>query len=1181
MSRVLPLFFLPALVAGGARGFEPGAPGATPTATEIVIGHGHNPVPPRRRTGGQRSVPVLFVDATAPEGGNGESWPTAYRDLQQALADAANDSGVIEIRVAAGVYRPDAGTGDRSAEFLLVGQSNLSLLGGFPEGGSTPEQRDPVRYETVLSGDLLGDDVVSFEALMFDEDLVPLNAATAGVSFAQISDNSQTVIGASGTDGSVLIDGFTVTGGHDPERGGGLIAGFAGLTMRDLVFRGNSAGIDGGAVFLISAQPGLTLEGCRFERNAAVAGGGAITTQYGTIALASCSFVENRAQTGGGAFVFGEDSSRFILTDCSFVRNVARGSGGGAAISRYNTLDRCVFEANASASHGGGVWLDRFNEVNDCTFAGNIAGGNGGGGYIAYRNDLAGCTFQANQSGGDGGGGKFDNSNVLIETRFCGNSSWNDGGGAWFDSANDLFGCVMSENIANRNGGAVRFWRYNEAHDGVIRGNSAAENGGGAWADIGGIFANCVIEDNHAGLKGGGAFLGGTHTITRSRFAGNSAGDAGGGVALAGGTSLDTCTLTANDAAVRGGAASVSASGTAFRASTVQGNHAGEIGGVHGSSVVTVIDSVLWDNTQLSPGAERAQLGGAFHSVSHSIIMGLSDYFGNSNSGADPQFVDPVGPDGTPGTGDEDLRPGSGSPAIDTGSYAGVYSDSGPFDILGRARFAGFGGSIVRQIDRGAYEAQDCDGDGLIDSDSIALGDAEDCNGDGIPDLCQAGSMSQFRVRKVVSDDIHSEDGFGLSTAVDGGVVAIGTRFDTDNGLGAGSAYLMDAATGAQLFKLLASDGVAEDYFGNAIDIKDGLVIVGAYHDDNPGNENGSAYLFLGSTGQQYAKLSAPGAMPGDYFGISVAIGGGRAIAGAHGADGVVDGCGAVFVFHSLLGTFQRKLQALDGQGGDWFGISVDTDAGLIVVGAERDDDNGNDSGSAYIFDAATGAQLFKLLPDDGAPNEYFGRAVAIGNGLVAVGAELDDDGGTDTGSVYLFDAATGIQLAKIRPGDAAPHDHFGSEVDLDGGLLAVGAELDGDSGDSSGSVYLYDAATRALIIRLAPDDLGENDHFGAAVAVGRDILVGGAYNANAAGNKSGTAYFYTPLLADGDGDGVPDDCHCPADFNADGVLDFFDLQSFLNAFAALDPSGDINGDEFFDFFDLQAYLNAFAVGCP
>ncbi|XVJ59262.1 MAG: hypothetical protein HEQ23_07615 [Tepidisphaera sp.] len=55
----------------------------------------------------------------------------------------------------------------------------------------------------------------------------------------------------------------------------------------------------------------------------------------------------------------------------------------------------------------------------------------------------------------------------------------------------------------------------------------------------------------------------------------------------------------------------------------------------------------------------------------------------------------------------------------------------------------------------------------------------------------------------------------------------------------------------------------------------------------------------------------------------------------------------------------------------------------------------------------------------------------------------------------------------------------------------------------------------------------------------------------------------------------------CPADFNADGFLDFFDYDAFVTAFETGEgPSADFNGDDFVDFFDYDAYVAAFEAGC-
>jgi len=151
------------------------------------------------------------------------------------------------------------------------------------------------------------------------------------------------------------------------------------------------------------------------------------------------------------------------------------------------------------------------------------------------------------------------------------------------------------------------------------------------------------------------------------------------------------------------------------------------------------------------------------------------------------------------------------------------------------------------------------------------------------------------------------------------------------------------------------------------------------------------------------------------------------------------------------------KLLAADGADGDQFGSSVSISGTTAIAGAVWDDDNGSASGSAYLFDVTTGEQIAKLLPDDGAAGHRFGWSVAVVDGTVIVGAPYDDDNGGASGSAYLFDAATGEQIAKLLPDDGVADDQFGYSVAISGSTAIVGAFLDDDNGDRSGSAYLFD----------------------------------------------------------------------------------------------------------------------------
>jgi hypothetical protein len=148
---------------------------------------------------------VVYVDDDAPAGGDGSSWATAYRHLQDILVPlkARSSDAPIEIRVARGLYKPDRsaeypnGSGDTRAEFSIT--PGVQLLGGYAGVGAVdPNLRDIVAYPTILSGDLAGDDVE-----VRDPSKLANNPTR--------SDNSWWVVNIAGP---ALLDGVTITGGH-------------------------------------------------------------------------------------------------------------------------------------------------------------------------------------------------------------------------------------------------------------------------------------------------------------------------------------------------------------------------------------------------------------------------------------------------------------------------------------------------------------------------------------------------------------------------------------------------------------------------------------------------------------------------------------------------------------------------------------------------------------------------------------------------------------------------------------------------------------------------------------------------------------------------------------------------------------------------------------------------------
>ena len=149
--------------------------------------------------------------------------------------------------------------------------------------------------------------------------------------------------------------------------------------------------------------------------------------------------------------------------------------------------------------------------------------------------------------------------------------------------------------------------------------------------------------------------------------------------------------------------------------------------------------------------------------------------------------------------------------------------------------------------------------------------------------------------------------------------------------------------------------------------------MIGAPRDSGNGDRSGSAYVYVRSNGvwSEQQKLTASDGAAYGYFGYSVSIDGDTAVIGAYGDvdNGVYSGSAYVYVRSNGVWSEQQKLTASDGAAGDNFGTSVSIDGDTAVIGAYADEDNGNYSGSAYVFVRSNGvwSEQQKLTASDGA----------------------------------------------------------------------------------------------------------------------------------------------------------------------------------------------------------------------
>ena len=408
---------------------------------------------------------------------------------------------------------------------------------------------------------------------------------------------------------------------------------------------------------------------------------------------------------------------------------------------------------------------------------------------------------------------------------------------------------------------------------------------------------------------------------------------------------------------------------------------------------------------------------------------------------------------------------------------------------------------------------------------------------------------------KLLPDDGEEGDYFGTSVAISGPTAIVGARWDDAPGYDSGSAYLFDITTGRQTAKLLPGVAATGDNFGTSVAISGATAIVGALYDDDNGATSGSAYLFDISdpaNPTQLFKLLPDDGAADDRFGVSVAISSATAIVGAYhdNDNGAISG--SAYLFDTTTGRQIAKLLPDDGAADDWFGISVAISGATAIVGARYDDDNGAESGSAYLFDTATGRQIAKLLPDDGAADDHFGYSVAISGATAIVGARNDDDNGTDSGSAYLFDTATGRQIAKLLPNDGGSYDWFGWSVGISGATAIVGAVYDDDNGANSGSAYLFDTTLGRQMAKVLANDGVRLDWFGLSVGIsgvpGNETAIVGASGDDDNGTISGSAYLF-------------DASSCPWDIDDNAVVGVSDLLSLLGSWGPCPPKGDCPAD--------------------
>ena len=297
-----------------------------------------------------------------------------------------------------------------------------------------------------------------------------------------------------------------------------------------------------------------------------------------------------------------------------------------------------------------------------------------------------------------------------------------------------------------------------------------------------------------------------------------------------------------------------------------------------------------------------------------------------------------------------------------------------------------------------------------------------------------------------------------------------------------------------------------------------------------------------------------------DHFGRSVARDGAWLAVGASGDDTGGSNRGAVYLINDSDGdgdfsdalagdviTINEDTAGVTLGNGDGFGVAVALESGVLAVGGRGNDTGGSNRGAVWLIDdggddwaTIASTDVVKLSSDTTGisltNDDAFGAAIALDDGVVAVGTPGDNGGGSSRGAVYLIDdgddgwgSVLAGDVTKISNDTAgitlANADYFGNGVALAGDVIVVGAPGDDTGGSGRGAVYILDDlnddndwADTGELVKLSDDTTGisltNDDYFGYTVAVEGGVLAAGATQDDTGGSQRGAVY-----LIDGGGD--------------------------------------------------------------
>ncbi len=348
----------------------------------------------------------------------------------------------------------------------------------------------------------------------------------------------------------------------------------------------------------------------------------------------------------------------------------------------------------------------------------------------------------------------------------------------------------------------------------------------------------------------------------------------------------------------------------------------------------------------------------------------------------------------------------------------------------------------------------------------------------------------------------HRADCFGVSVTISGNTALVGAT-TAHHHTGAVYVFVRGARGWVQQARLTAADGFSQDGFGVSVALDGNTAVIGA---SNRGLDAlrsfhgiGGAYVFVrhGTTWSQQALLSPPppDSEAGEFFGFSVGISGRTVLVGAPG-DSLEEG--AVFEFTRTGTTWAQTAKFAGSNSGqfDAFGFSLAFSGSHAVVGAPQ---RGGFTGEAYVFtqSGTTFTQQADLVIPNGQTGDLFGRSVALSGTTALIGAP-GVSGLTGAAYVFVRSGTHWSSQAVLTAADGQSGDALGENaVAVSGNIAVAGADF---ASGAAGAAYEFvrTGTSWAQKAKFTDSSAAPNDSLGFSVAIaGQTALVGEPHHNN------------------------------------------------------------------------------------